>query len=470
MTITPELIERFTAIVGEKYALQAEADTAAYRHELRKLFHGLTPLVLRPGSTDEVAAILQLASEAGTPIVPQGGNTGLVGGQVPDGSGDQIVLSLSRLNAIREIDADAGTMTVEAGVSLQAVREAAADRDLMFPLSIASQGTAQIGGILATNAGGVNVLAYGNARDLCLGLEVVLPSGEVLDDLRKLRKDNTGYDLRNLFIGAEGTLGIVTAAVLKLVPQPKGRQVAWATLNDPADALRLYRLASSAAGGALTAFELMAGDAARLAEAHVPDVRVPIQNETAWHVLMELSSGRSEDEARALAEEILSRALEEGAVTDAVLAASIAQGDSFWKVRESIPEAQRIESASIKHDVSVPVSSIPDFIVEAGAVVERVMPEGRLVCFGHMGDGNLHFNVQGPPGAADAFLAKWKPLNAAVHDVVRRYGGSFAAEHGIGALKRDELIATKPPVAIDLMRRIKQTLDPSGIMNPGKVI
>ncbi|MCP1198248.1 FAD-binding oxidoreductase [Notoacmeibacter sp. MSK16QG-6] len=470
MTMAPDLIDRFTAIVGDKYALRDDADTAPYRHELRKLFHGETPLVLRPASTDEVAAILRLASETGTAIVPQGGNTGLVGGQTPDDTGSQIILSLSRLCAIREIDTDAGTMTVEAGVPLQTVRQAAADRDLMFPLSIASQGTAQIGGILATNAGGVNVLANGNARDLCLGLEVVLPSGEVLDDLRKLRKDNSGYDLKNLFVGAEGTLGVITAAVLKLAPQPKGRQIAWATVGKPADALKLFRHAASAAGGALTAFELMADRAVRLAQDHISDVRVPIQDEAAWHVLIEISSGRSEEEARGLAEEILSAALDKGTVIDAVLASSIAQGADFWKVRESIPDAQRVEGASIKHDISVPVSSIPAFIAEAGAAVEKTTPEGRLVCFGHMGDGNLHFNVQGPSGAGDEFLSKWKPLNAAVHEVVRRFGGSFAAEHGVGALKRDELIATKSAVALDLMRRIKQTLDPACIMNPGKVI
>ena len=470
MRLDPDLVGRFASIVGEKYALRSADDIEPYIRELRKIFKGQSALVLRPGSPEEVAEILKLATETGTAVVPQGGNTGLVGGQTPDGSGDQIVLSLSRLAAIREIDEDAGTMTVEAGVTLQTLREAAEARGLLFPLSIASQGTAQIGGILATNAGGVNVLAYGNARDLCLGVEVVTPTGELFDDLRKLRKDNTGYDLKNLFIGAEGTLGIITAAVLKLVPQPKGLQLGWAAVPDPEAALKLYRRTVSQAAGALTAFELMADEAARLAEKHIPGVRVPVESETDWHVLIEISSGRSEEEARALAEEILGGALEEGIASDGALAASIAQGDDFWKVRESIPEAQRVEGASIKHDISVPISSIPAFIAEAGEVVAENLPEGRLMCFGHMGDGNLHFNVQGPRGSGEEFLSHWKSLNAAVHAVVRRYNGSFAAEHGVGALKRDELLETAPPVSVDLMRRIRKTLDPAGIMNPGKVV
>ncbi|RLQ87432.1 FAD-binding oxidoreductase [Notoacmeibacter ruber] len=470
MSVTRELIERFATVVGDKNALRDEADTAAYGHELRKLFKGRTPLVLRPGSVGEVAAILKLATEMGTPVVPQGGNTGLVGGQTPDDSGTQIVLSLSRLAAIRELDEDAGTMTVEAGAILQTVQERAADKGFLFPLSIASQGSAQIGGILSTNAGGVNVLAYGNARDLCLGVEVVLPTGEVMHDLKKLRKDNTGYDLKSLFIGAEGTLGVITAAVLKLVPQPRGRQVAWAGVSDPAAALHLLRRSTAAAGGSLSAFELMADSAVRLAEKHMSGVRVPIQSDTPWHVLIEISSGRSEEEARSLAEEILGAALEDDVVSDAALAASIAQGASFWQVRETIPDAQRVEGASIKHDISVPLSDIPAFIEEAGRVVAREVPEGRLMCFGHMGDGNLHFNVQGPAGAGEEFLAKWKALNTAVHAVVRRYEGSFAAEHGIGKLKRDELGETADPVSLEIMRRIKRTLDPAKIMNPGKLI
>lgn len=465
------VLDRFAAIVGDRHALRAPAETQPFATERRGLWPGVTPLVLQPGSVAEVAAILKLASETGTPIVPQGGNTGLVGGQVPDGSGREVVLSLSRLNRIREIDAASNTITAEAGVTLHALREAADAAGRLFPLSLASQGSAQIGGNLSSNAGGTGVLAYGNARELCLGVEVALPTGEVLDDLRKLKKDNTGYDLKNLFVGAEGTLGVITAAVLRLYPKPKGREVAWVGLQGPRAALALFALASDKAGAGLTAFELMIDEALAFVLKHVPGSAAPLGGPHPWHVLMEVSSGRSAQDARALVDEILAEGFAAGLVDDAALTASMAQADALWKLRESMSDAQRPEGASIKHDVSVPVASIPDFIAEAWRAVTAIEPGARLVCFGHMGDGNLHYNVSQPAGGEPAaFLALYRDMNDAVHEVVRAMGGSISAEHGIGRMKRDELLATAPPVAIALMRKVKAALDPAGIMNPNKVI
>lgn len=477
MTAMPEpmsedaLLDRFAAIVGPAHALRSEIDIAPYVTEPRGRYGGTTRLVLRPASVAEVSAILKLATETRTPVVPQGGNTGLVGGQMPDGSGHEIVLSLSRLNRIREIDLQSNTVTAEAGVILHALREAADGVERLFPLSLASQGSCQIGGNLSSNAGGVGALAYGVARDLCLGLEVVLPTGEVLDDLRKLKKDNTGYDLKDLFVGAEGTLGVITAAVLKLFPKPKGREVAWIAVDSPEQALALFGLASAKAGPSLTAFELMSDRTLAFVLRHIPGTAAPLQQAAPWNVLLEISSGRSAEDASGLMEEILSEAYEAGTLTDAAVAASLAQADAFWHLRESMSEAQKPEGGSIKHDVSVPVASIPRFIREAGEAVASVAPDARVVCFGHMGDGNLHYNVSQPQGGdTAAFLALYPAMNHAVHDVVRSLDGSISAEHGIGSMKRDELIATAPPVAIDLMRRVKRAFDPANIMNPGKVI
>lgn len=465
------LIDRFVAIVGDQYALRTPAEIKPFTIEPRGLWSGKTPLVLRPGSVAEVSAILKLASETGTPIVPQGGNTGLVGGQMPDGEGREVIVSLSRLNHIREVDISSGTITAEAGVTLHALHEAADSAGRLFPLSLASQGSAQIGGNLSSNAGGTAVLAYGNARELCLGVEVVLPNGEVLDDLRKLKKDNTGYDLKNLFVGAEGTLGIITAAVLKLYPKPKGREVAWIGLNNPQDALKLFSLASDRAGSNLTAFELIIDRALSFVLKYQPDTIGPLAGPHPWHVLIEISSGRSAEDARALIEEIIAEGLEAGLVEDAALTSSLAQADALWRLRESISESQKPEGASIKHDVSVPVASIPAFIDEAWRAVTSVEPAARLVCFGHMGDGNLHYNISQPEGGDPAaFLGLYRPMNDAVHDVVRAFNGSISAEHGIGRLKRDELIATAPPLAIELMRKVKTAFDPAGIMNPNKVV
>jgi FAD/FMN-containing dehydrogenase len=414
---------------------------------------------------------MRLATETRTPIVPQSGNTGLVGAQVPDAGGGQVVLSLSRLNRIREIDLLSNTVTVEAGVVLQTLQEAAAQAGRLFPLSLAAQGSCQIGGNLSSNAGGTNVLAYGNARDLCLGVEVVLPTGEVFDDLRKLKKDNTGYDLKNLFIGAEGTLGVITAAVLKLFPTPKGREVAFVGLPSAEAALALFGMASDRAGSALTAFELIGQRPYDYTVLHAAGAVRPLTSDWPWYVLMEISSGRSAEDARGLIEDILGAALEAELAGDAVIAASLGQAEALWNFREILPEAQKPEGASIKHDISVPVASIPAFIEQAGAAVERVSPGARPVCFGHMGDGNLHYNISRPLDGDDAaFLAQYPTVNNAVHDVVRSFHGSISAEHGIGQLKRSELIATAPPVAIDLMRRLKVAFDPAGIMNPGKVI
>ena len=465
------LLDRFAAIVGEAHALRQASDIAPFVVERRGLWSGDTPLVLRPGSVDEVSRILALASETGTPIVPQGGNTGLVGGQTPDTSGRQIVLSLSRLNRIREIDLLSNTVTVEAGVVLQTLQEAADAAGRLFPLSLGSQGSCEIGGNLSSNAGGTGVLAYGNARELCLGVEVVLPTGEVFDDLRKLKKDNTGYDLKNLFVGAEGTLGVITAAVLKLFPKPKGREVAWVATSSPTAALDLFALASERAGGGLTAFELVAEIGIDFVVRHMPGNMRPIAGPTPWFVLVEISSGRSAEDARDLIEQILGEGMEAGLVDDAVIAANLLQAADFWRLRESLSESQKPEGASIKHDISVPVASIPAFIEEAGRAVASVSPQARVVCFGHMGDGNLHYNVSQPVGTAPAdFLALYRPMNDAVHAVVRAFNGSISAEHGIGRLKRDELIATAPPLGLDLMRRVKAAFDPAGIMNPGKTI
>jgi FAD/FMN-containing dehydrogenase len=465
------VLDRFVEIVGEHHALRAETDIKPFVAERRGLYPGLSPLVLRPGSVDEVSRILKLATETKTAIVPQGGNTGLVGGGVPDGSGRQIVLSLSRLNRIREVDPLSNTITVDAGVILQTLHDAAEKVERMFPLSLASQGSCEIGGNLSTNAGGTAVLAYGNARELCLGVEVVLPSGEVLDDLRKLKKDNTGYDLKNLFVGAEGTLGVITAAVLKLFPKPRGREVAIAGLESPQAAFELFGRALDRAGAGLTAFELIGRRPIEFVLRHLPGSIAPLAGDWPWYVLMEISSGRSAEDARATVEEVLGAALEAGLVGDAVIAESLAQAAAFWKLREDISDSQKPEGSSIKHDISVPVASVPEFIERAAVAVASVSRDARVVCFGHMGDGNLHYNVSQPVGDDPAsFLSLYRPMNKAVHDIVRDLNGSISAEHGIGQLKRDELAATAPVVGLDLMRRIKAAFDPAGIMNPGKVI
>lgn len=471
MTMSDDLIARFTAIVGEKNALRDPVDQISYLSEPRELFHGRAALVLRPATVDEVSAIMKLAYETATPVVPQGGNTGLVGAQQPDASGQAIILSLSRLKQIRNIDTTGNLVTVEAGVILQNLQEAVQDAGRLFPLSLGAEGSCQIGGNLSSNAGGTAVLAYGNMRELCLGLEVVLPDGQVLNDLRRVKKDNTGYDLRDLFIGAEGTLGVITAAVLKIHPQPKGKAVAYVGLQSVQDVVQLFRLATDQAGQALTGFELMPRIGMEFILRHIAEARDPLENAYSWYVLAEVSSARSETDAQEMLEAILSEGFESGLVQDAAIAQNGAQADLFWKMREEMSPAQKPEGGSIKHDISVPVASIPAFIAEAAIAVEEMIPSARVVCFGHIGDGNLHYNVSQPVGAdKQAFLARWHELNHRIHTIVMRYNGSISAEHGIGALKREELRAFKQPLALELMRRIKQAFDPKNIMNPDKLL
>ena len=465
------LLDRFAKIVGAQYALRAAEATAPYLIELRGLFRGRTPLVLRPGSVDEVSAILKLANETGTGIVPQGGNTGLVGGQIPDDSDRQIVVSLSRLNRIRRVDPKGYTMTAEAGVILAEAQAAADLVDRLFPLTLASEGSCEIGGNLSTNAGGTGVLAYGNTRELVLGVEVVLASGEVWDGLRTLRKDNTGYDLKHLFIGGEGTLGIITAAVLKLFPKPRGVSVALVGVKSPAAALRLFEIARNVAGHSVTAFELMPRIGIETVLRHVPGTRDPLASPHDWYVLIEISSGRAQAEAEATVEAIFEEGFDKGIVEDGIRAESLEQAAALWRIRHSLSEVQREEGGSIKHDVAVPVESVPEFIEKAAARVVALIPGARPFPFGHLGDGNIHFNISQPIGMDKAaFLGLWDTVNAEVFAVVAEFGGTVSAEHGIGRLKRDLLRKVKSPIEIDLMRRIKASFDPNGIMNPGKVL
>jgi FAD/FMN-containing dehydrogenase len=462
------LIARFAAIVGPRNAITAPDEIAPYVSEERELYHGHSPLVLRPGSPEEVAAIVKLANETLTPIVPQGGNTGLVGGQTP--LNGEIVLSLKRLDRIREVDPTSNSMTCEAGVILARAQEAAAEAGRLFPLSLGAEGSCTIGGNLSTNAGGTGALAYGVARELVLGLEVVLADGRILRNLRKLKKDNTGYDLRHLFIGAEGTLGIITAAVLKLFPRPRSVETTFIGLPSPQAALALFNLANERAGGSVTGFELIPRIALEFAVRHAPSCRDPLSGRHPWYVLMELSS-QARDGLRATTEEILDAGAAQGLVADATIAASLDQAKAFWLLRHHIADTQKYEGGSIKHDVSVPVTAVPDFIREASAAVEAMIPGCRPCPFGHLGDGNVHFNISQPEGAdRAAFLAHWDEVNAAVFAIVARHGGSISAEHGIGAMKRDLLPGVKDPVALSLMRDFKRVLDPNGILNPGKVL
>jgi FAD/FMN-containing dehydrogenase len=465
--LSPELIAKFKMIVGDKYAVTDQNDIAPYVTEERDLYHGRSPLVLRPASTAEVSAICKLASEHKIALVPQGGNTGLVGGQTPHHG--EVVVSLRRMDRIREVDSASNTMTCEAGVVLQIAQQRASEADRLFPLSLGAEGSCTIGGNLSTNAGGTTALAYGVAREMALGVEVVLADGRILNLLSKLKKDNTGYDLRNLFIGAEGTLGIITAATLKLFPKPRAIETAFVGLASPREALRLLSLSQNEAAGTLTSFELLSEISVDFSVRHGIDVRAPLTGKHPWYVLMELSSPR--DDARATLEAILAKALEEEIIDDAVIAANLSQRIGFWKLRDEMSAAQKPEGGSIKHDISVPVAAVPDFLEQADAAVTRLIAGARPVAFGHLGDGNIHYNVSQPIGAEPAdFLARWHDVNVVVFDIVLKMGGSISAEHGIGVLKRDELPEVKDKVAIALMREIKAMLDPFGIMNPGKVL
>ena len=466
----PLLLESLRAIVGPANVL-TDGDLAGYEVDWRKRYRGKALAVVRPGSTDEVAQVVAACARHGTSIVPQGGNTGLVGGGVPDDSGSQVVLTLSRMDRVRRIDAANLTMTVEAGCVLQSVQEAAAAQGLLFPLSLAAEGSCTIGGNLATNAGGTQVLRYGNARELCLGLEVVTAQGEVWHGLSGLRKDNTGYDLRDLYIGSEGTLGIITAATLKLYPQPAAVLTALAALPSLEAAIGLLQLAQARLGAGLTGFEVMGEFALGLVRRHFPQLRQPLPP-APWTVLLEQSDTEGEAHARGLFEGLLEAALERGLIDDAAVAESIEQSNGLWHLRESIPLAQSEEGLNIKHDISLPVSRIPAFVAQTDAALRAAVPGVRLVNFGHLGDGNLHYNVQAPEGEdPKLFLQRFEPaVNRIVYDAVGEHEGSISAEHGIGALKRDELAHRKSPVALGLMRAIKQGLDPDNRMNPGRIL
>lgn len=472
MTALPDdLIQRFVTIVGDKNAVRDQADLAPHLVENRGLYKGASPLMLKPASTEEVAAIMKLASETGTAIVPQTGNTGLVGGQTPRSGASDVILSLERMNRVRDIDPVANIIVVDGGCILDTVHAEADKVERMFPLSLGSQGSCRIGGNLATNAGGTAVLAYGNMRQLCLGLEVVLPTGETWNGLRRLKKDNTGYDLRDLFIGSEGTLGVITGAVLKLFPKPRGHQVAFAGLNSPEDALKLFDRASTLCGAALTGFELMPRIGIDFTTKHIPGVRDPLDTVHPWYALIDISTSDTAETAQTMIEDLLEKGFEAGVVQNAVIASSDAQRTALWHMRESMSDAQKPEGGSIKHDVSVPVSKIPVFMAEAEAAVMQALPGARICAFGHLGDGNIHYNISQPVGADKAeFIARWREINHIVHGIVLSHGGSISAEHGIGQLKRDELADIRPGIELELMRRIKTAFDPAGVMNPGKVV
>ena len=467
---TVELLAALAAQVGAANVLTDPDMIAGRLVEPRGLYQGRALAVVRPGSTAEVSAVVAACAAAGIAIVPQGGNTGLVGGQTPDESGRQIIVSLERLRRIREVDALADTMIVEAGVTLSEAQAAAGGVDRLFPLSLASEGACTIGGNLATNAGGVAVLAYGNARELTSGVEVVLADGRIVNALSKLRKDNTGYDLKDLFVGAEGTLGIITAAALKLFPKPRSRATAFVGVPSPEAALALFRLARERLGGSVVSFELIARIALDFVLRHQHGARDPLEGPHDWYVLIEAASQASSGLDDSLTE-MLGEAVEREIVEDATLAATLDQRNAFWLLRESISDMQKYEGGSIKHDVSVPIASVPAFIAEATTAVEAFQPGARVVPFGHMGDGNIHFNVSQPVGAdKDEYLDRWAAMNEVVHAIVARMHGSISAEHGIGVLKRELLAQTKDAVALDVMRKVKAALDPGGLLNPGKVL
>jgi FAD/FMN-containing dehydrogenase len=466
------LIQHLRRIVGEPNVLTAPAEVEPYVQDWRGIYVGATPAVVRPANTAEVAAVVTLCCEAGASLVPQGGNTGMCMASVPRAGFGEIVLSLARLNRIREVDPLNNTMTVEAGVVLQNIQQAAVEVDRLFPLSLGAQGSCMIGGNLSTNAGGVNVLRYGNTRDLVLGLEVVLPDGRVWNGLRALRKDNTGYDLKQLFVGAEGTLGVITAAVLKLFPRPTASATAWAAVRDPDAALELLALVRRHCGDRINAFELVSRNCLELVLRHIPGTRDPLSAVHGWYVLTELADSRPGEALRAELEAALEEGIGAGLVTDVTIAGSGAQSEALWRIRESIPEAARGEAGMLyRHDIAVAVSAIPEFIREAGPAIESRFPGANVICFGHLGDGNLHYNAYVPGRMrSDAAARGAHDVTDLVYDLVQRFGGSFSAEHGIGLAKVRELERYKSAVEIDLMRTVKRALDPRGLLNPGKVL
>jgi FAD/FMN-containing dehydrogenase len=472
MTSTPRssdliatLAAQLAKIVGAAQVLTDPADIAPFVTDWRGRYRGAAQCVVRPANTAEVAAVVKVCVESGAPVVPQGGNTSLCGAATPDDAGRAVVISLSRLNRIIAVDQHNSTISVEAGCTLAAVQAAAREAGRLFPLALASEGSCQIGGNLSTNAGGVQVLRYGNMRELTLGLEVVLPNGDVWNGMRGLRKDNTGYDLKQLFIGAEGTLGIITGAVLKLFPLPKSQVTCWLNVASPAAAVDLLNSAKDAFDAQLTAFELLSETALGLVLKHIPDTVRPSAN-SPWYVLAEFSDADPAAVERWLAERLAAAELSDG-----VMAQSESQAKKLWSLRERISEAQKIEGVSIKHDVSVPVSRLPDFLSMADAALEKAFPGVRVVTFGHVGDGNLHYNLSKADTRDNAdFIAAQPEVNRLVHDTVHALNGSISAEHGIGQLKREEILRYKSPVEMAMMRSLKQALNPRGLMNPGKVL
>ncbi|MBL1404367.1 MAG: FAD-binding oxidoreductase [Rhizobiales bacterium] len=473
--ITADLIEKFIAIVGVKNIAQKEDDIEPYVTETRGIYFGKTLLVLKPANTQEVSQILKLANDNEIGVVPLSGRTGHVGGGVPNADGTEIVISIERMNNIREVDMLGNTMSVDAGVVLQTIQEEADKNDRLFPLSLGAQGSCLIGGNISTNAGGTGVLAYGNTRELVMGLEVVLASGEIWNGLRKLKKDNTGYDLRDLFVGAEGTLGIVTGAVLKLFPKPKGREVAFCGVETPEQALKLLNTAQGIAGKSLTGFEIMPLMGLQFVLRNISESRDPLSSTYPWYVLVEISSGRSAEDANAIFLEIMEAAFEAGELSDAAIAQNEKQQLDFWALREDMSESQKPEGGSIKHDISVPVHLMPNFLKRADEVLKREIPDARICGFGHMGDGNIHYNITQPvsddiEATKKIFMAQREHINDLIHALVVEMNGSISAEHGIGVMKRDLMARTKQPVELEMMRSIKKALDPKGIMNPGKVL
>lgn len=466
-----DFLDQAVEQIGSTNVLTERSDKEGHLAELRKLFVGESAAVLRPNTTEQVSAIMRLANEHGVAIVPQGGNTGLVGGQIPDMTGDQIILSLSRLNRIRDVDPAGNTIVVESGCVLENLHKAADAVDRLFPLTLGSMGSCQIGGNLSTNAGGTAVLAYGNTRDLVLGLEVVLADGRIWNGLRRLRKDNTGYDLKHLFVGAEGTLGIITAAVLKLFPKPAARHVAFLGVSDPQAAGQLFNRVKSEFGNALTGFEILKRTGIEIAVKNLEGVRDPLETECPWYILLELSGGRETADDSAKLESFLADAFEDSVVIDGTIAQSEQQAESFWHIRHGMSEAQRHDGGSITHDVSVPIARVPDFLDKGIAAIIEAIPDCRPNPFGHFGDGNIHFNISPGYGSdRDAFFGRRDQISSIIYDLTLEMGGSFSAEHGIGQLKRQMLQDVKDPVELALMKSVKQTLDPRGILNPGKVL
>jgi FAD/FMN-containing dehydrogenase len=468
MPALTETIERLKRAVGPSGFSEDASEIAPHLAEWRGRYHGHTSLMLKPGATAEVSEILSICNEARVPVVPQAGNTGLVGAQIP--LGGEILLSFERMNRIRNINLGDMTAIAEAGVVVEELQTAVARSGAYFPLSFAAEGSARLGGVLSTNAGGVNVLRYGSARQLVLGLEIVLADGRVLDLLRVLHKDNSGYDLKQLFVGAEGTLGVITAAAIKLLPKPTLRETAWIAVHSPDAAIEVFQIVRRSTGGLVSAFELVSRSGLELVLKHIPQTRDPLVATSSWYVLLEAETTGAIP-LRAIVEDALVTAVESGFATDAVLAAGKAQRTALWRLRESMSEAQKFEGASIKHDVSVPIHAIANLIARGCAAVEDMIPGVRPIPFGHVGDGNIHFNFSAPKNSdAAAFLARWGEVSRVVHDIVHELEGSISAEHGIGVMKRDEMLRYKSAAELDVMRALKRTLDPNNILNPGKVL